>query len=225
MSEVYVDFAIFRAKKREKQFIVRYMDEYMYPSVFDELKRRFLDIFSKSLSPSLSYHNALHTLDVLTQAQNIAKREGIEDPEKLFLLQVASLTHDSGFTEVYFNHEEKSCEIMRREMARYHFPEEKLHFITDLIMATRMPQQPKNHLQEILCDADLDYLGRDDFFEISDRLKKELKEYDILKDDKEWDKKQVEFLEAHHYFTKSSQALRAEKKQSIINLLKAKIEA
>jgi predicted metal-dependent HD superfamily phosphohydrolase len=171
----------------------------------------------------LSYHNSQHTLDVLTQAENIAKLEGITDPEMLFFLKVAALTHDSGFTEVYFNHEEKSCEIMRRELQSYQFPEEKLQFIAELIMATRMPQQPQNHLQQILCDADLDYLGRDDFFEISNRLREELIEFGILKDDKDWDKKQVEFLEAHHYFTKSSQDLRESKKQSIINLLKAKI--
>jgi hypothetical protein len=44
-----------------------------------------------------------------------------------------------------------------------------------LIHVTEIPHKPLNHLQEIICDADLDYLGRNDFQEIADNLKAELK--------------------------------------------------
>ena len=53
-------------------------------------------------------------------------------------------------------------------------------------MATKMPQRPKNLLQQIICDADLDYLGRNDFFILSEKLHKEFIEYKIACNDEEW---------------------------------------
>ena len=47
-------------------------------------------------------------------------------------------------------------------------------------MATKVPQSPKNHLEEILCDCDLDYLGRDDFEKISNNLFSEWKEHGLV---------------------------------------------
>lgn len=45
--------------------------------------------------------------------------------------------------------------------------------ICDLILLTRMPQMASSALGNILCDADLVYLGRDDFFINSFHLKLE----------------------------------------------------
>ena len=76
-----------------------------------------------------------------------------------------------------------------------------------------MPQQPKTLLEEIICDADLDYLGRDDFYPISNGLMSEFIAYGIVKDAKSWDELQIKFLTAHKYFTKTAIETREANKQ------------
>lgn len=93
-----------------------------------------------------------------------------------------------------------------------------------MIAATEIPQSPKNHLEEIICDADLDYLGRDDFFIIGDRLYAELMTLGIVKNETEWNKLQVKFMESHHYYTTTAQKLRAKKKEKNLQLVKAKLK-
>lgn len=83
-----------------------------------------------------------------------------------------------------------------------------------MIMATRLPQSPLSKLAEILCDADLDYLGREDFFEIADTLKREWMQMDFISSDTEWNQKQLGFLSSHTYFTESAMVNRDVGKQT-----------
>ncbi|MEP6845771.1 MAG: phosphohydrolase, partial [Panacibacter sp.] len=86
--------------------------------------------------------------------------------------------------------------------------EAALEKICGLIMATKIPQRPLTHLEKIICDADLDYLGRDDFRRISNALRLEFLAHDIVKNDREWEEKQIHFFEQHKYFTTTSNNLR-----------------
>ena len=95
--------------------------------------------------------------------------------------------------------------------------------IAGMIMATKIPQSPANLAQQVLCDADLDYLGRNDFQMISDRLKQELKSFDIIGSDEEWDQLQVKFFEQHKYFTNTSSNTRHPLKMTHLENLKRKI--
>ncbi len=94
-----------------------------------------------------------------------------------------------------------------------------------MIMATRLPQSPKNYLEEILADADLDDLGRDDFFIIGDKLFLENTIYGDDIDPHEWRLKQLEFMQKHHYFTKSAINLRQAKKDANLERIKAQLES
>ena len=90
-------------------------------------------------------------------------------------------------------------------------------------MATKIPQTPQTKLEEIIADADLDYLGRDDFFEISEYLYKELLNSGIVNNEEQWNILQVDFFEKHHYFTQLSKELRDEKKKKHLVIIKSKI--
>lgn len=172
------------------------------------IKNHVLSILEEGLSTSLTYHNIDHTLDVTAQCLNIAKAEGITDKHIFNELHIASLYHDAGFLYVYVGHEEKGCEMAREQLPEFGISKISIENICAIIRATKMPQSPKNLLQQIMCDADLDYLGRDDFFTISDSLYKEVIDYKIVANKKEWEKLQELFLQSHTYFTKSSQKLR-----------------
>jgi predicted metal-dependent HD superfamily phosphohydrolase len=165
------------------------------------------------LSPHLTYHSKQHTIDVLTQSLRIAASEGIVDPYELLLLKFAALFHDIGFLQTYANHEAKGCELFLQFADSKAFSDAEKDGIQSLIMATKLPQSPKNHLEKVICDADLDYLGRDDFFTIGDNLRKEFLHYNIVPSNEAWEKLQLNFLKNHQYFTESSRTLREPVKQ------------
>jgi class 3 adenylate cyclase len=173
----------------------------------------------KDLDPGLTYHCFDHTLDVLEQSERIASAEGITDPHKLFLLKVAALYHDTGFLRTYRQHEAESFRIFLEDAPRFGFTEAECSEIERLIMVTQIPQQPKDILEKIICDADLDYLGRDDFFTIGDTLRREFILYGVVPDDHAWELLQMKFLSNHAYHTESSRLLREPAKQAHIRRL------
>jgi hypothetical protein len=88
-------------------------------------------------------------------------------------------------------------------------------------MATQMPPRPSTLLQKIICDADLDYLGRSDMIPVSNTLYKELKEQDKIGSFDDWNKLQVKFISGHQYFTKTARSLREVNKQKQIERIKS----
>ncbi|GAB2687969.1 hypothetical protein GCM10027037_07900 [Mucilaginibacter koreensis] len=122
------------------------------------------------------------------------------------------------------NHEVESCLIVEKLLPGFNYTDEEISQIYQMIMATHLPQTPKSHLDKILADADLDYLGRDDFFTIGNLLFKELQTAGILKTEDEWNMMQIRFLENHQYFTQTALQRRQAKKEAHLALLKAKIK-
>jgi len=153
---------------------------------------------------------------------HIAAQEGVSEDDKVLLL-TAALFHDSGFLFGAQEHERKSCDIARQYLPEYGYTEAQIGKICGMIMATKIPQSPQNHLEQILADADLDYLGRDDFFTIGNRLFDELSMFGIVTNERDWNLLQERFLESHHYFTQTAIALRNEKKQQHLNKIKEQL--
>lgn len=184
----------------------------MLNNKYKSIRSHVLEKLKNGLSPLLVYHSVDHTVDVLNQAIRIAGEEGITNEEDLFLLKVATLYHDTGFLYIYTGHEEKSQEIARKELPQFGLSPQQMDKISGLIHATRIPQNPVNHLEQVLCDADLDYLGRDDFFPVANMLFQELLSYKMVANEQEWNHIQIKFLTAHHYFTATSVKIRSGKK-------------
>ena len=97
--------------------------------------------------------------------------------------------------------------------------------ICELIFATEMPPNPKNRLEEIMCDADLDYLGRSDMIPVSTLLYRELKEHNMIKSWNEWNRLQIKFITNHQYFTKTALSLREVNKLKQIERIKKLLES
>lgn len=186
---------------------------------FATIKEHIISRLEKELNPGLGYHNVAHTLDVLEQAEYIACKEGIRDQHDLLLLKTAAVYHDSGFLFTYRGHEQKSCEILTADL-KDKFSEEDIKRMCGMIMATKIPQSPTNLLEQVICDADLDYLGRDDFEPISTYLYKEFIDFKIIPPDAVWDHVQIGFFEMHHYFTPTVIDSRQEKKDKHLRILK-----
>lgn len=172
------------------------------------------------LPASRTYHSLEHTLDVYASVIDIAHAEGVTG-EELTLLKTAALYHDAGFTEQDTHHEEAGCRIVRASLPGFGFSEQQVLAVCRMIMCTRIPQSPEDHMGRILCDADLDYLGRNDFVRIGNTLFEEFRTYGVLSTEREWNALQVKFLEKHRYFTPTNIALREPVKQQHLSALRA----
>jgi len=186
---------------------------------FLDIQEELLDIMEKKLPPSLYYHNIKHTIDVITEVELIGWAEGLKE-EDILLLKLAGLFHDSGHTIGYKNHEEHGARIAKDILTGYKYPEDQIETVCRLIMATKFPPTPKDKLEEVICDSDLDYLGRSDFIPVSNLLYKELKENNMIGSIDEWNMLQLNFIKKHQYFTETARNLREVNKQSQIDRLK-----
>ena len=179
----------------------------------EKAEKFIVDLLDTQLSETLYYHGLHHTLDVLNAAMILADEEGVEDRSDLKLLKTAALFHDSGFLNTYKNHEEEGCRIANVHLSLFGYSQEEIKKICGMIMATKIPQTPTTILEQILCDADLDYLGRDDFEPIAASLFEELKARKLVENETTWNVIQVKFLESHRYHTKSAINKREVQKQ------------
>jgi len=185
-------------------------------------ERRIMKILEKELDHNLYYHCLEHTNDVVRATESIAIQEGVTD-EALFLLKSAATYHDAGFVKVYDDNEVVGAQMAEEILPEYGYTLDQVKIVKELIFVTRIPHKPKNLLEEIMCDADLDYLGRNDFHQISDRLCRELMERGKIKNHRHWDEVQVSFFKLHRYFTASSKNLRDDKKKQNLKEIKERL--
>jgi uncharacterized protein len=166
-----------------------------------QMKEFVLNLLKDNLSKDLYYHNPEHTLYVLEKALEIGRNEGCTEVE-LDLIGAAALWHDTGYTKTYRNHEEESCMMARQYLPDYGYSSVEIEKIIGMIMATKIPQVPKNKLEEIISDADLEYLGTAGFETKAFELFRELQFINPALTKEKWNHTQVLFLKKHHYFTR-----------------------
>ena len=140
---------------------------------FEKVREFIVEKLQRELPAVYRYHSFAHVMDVYAAAEELAALEGLSDYETS-LLRTAVLYHDCGFTEQSQNHELIGCRIARETLPNFNYSAAELDTICAMIMATKIPQNPHNLMEKIICDADLDYLGRDDFWEIGNKLYQEL---------------------------------------------------
>jgi predicted metal-dependent HD superfamily phosphohydrolase len=187
---------------------------------FQKAKSYIATRLRKELPKHLTYHSVAHVKDVYQAAERLAKAEGIKG-EDLKLLLTAVMYHDCGFMVQSKDHEAIGCDIAREALPQFGYTPEQIERICGMILATRIPQSPTNLLEEIIADADLDYLGRDDFWSIGRQLFEELQMYGIIQTEEEWNALQIRFLEQHHYFTRTAIATRKAQKDAYLAMLKS----
>jgi uncharacterized protein len=186
---------------------------------FDKAKVHIFNRLETELSPLLAYHNLAHTRDdVLPAARRLAEMEHIQG-EGLLLLLTAACYHDTGFIEQYFLNEGIAAKIATDTLPGFGYSPEQVQVITGIILATRMPQTPHNLLEQVMADADLDSLGRPDYWELRVALRREYELFLGPVSETTWLRSQLEFIRNHQYFTPSARALREEKKQEHIREL------
>ena len=174
----------------------------MRQDFIDTVQEQVKQIFNENAPPENVYHNLSHTTEVVTAVKEIAADEGVGDDD-LEILLIAAWFHDSGYVKTCKGHEEVSVEYVREFLQSIKYPEDKIKEIESLISTTKMPQSPKNHLEEILCDADLHHIGMKGFEEKGDLLRLEYeKRCKEVCTDQKWLEISLKFINQHHFFTR-----------------------
>ena len=161
----------------------------------------------RELDARLVYHSVDHTLDVVAAAERLADAEGVvgEDRE---LLVTAAYFHDVGFVKKYAANEAVGADLARRTLPDFGYTRAQIRRIEGLILATAIPHRPADALEQLMCDADMDYLGRPDYWPIAARLRLELSTHGKHFSLPDWLALQVRFLTEHRYFSASALRLR-----------------
>lgn len=182
------------------------------------LRKQVLEDLKSDLPEELTYHGVDHTLDVLRVCNQYIRRENLPAEER-YLLRIGAVVHDMGFLKGPKNHEETGAEMASKLMRKLGFPEAGIELVQGLVLATKIPQSPQTPLQRIICDADLDYLGRKDYPEISQKLLMELRNMKVISTQEQWRELQIDFLRKHRFHTPFAQQYREPQKQVWLNKL------
>ena len=186
---------------------------------YQEVYNFLINKLEKDLPSYLVYHNAQHTKNVIAAVEHLAYTENVSDND-LILLKTAALFHDAGFLQQAEDHEEISCEIANQYLPQYNYTPAQIEIICRAIKDTKIPQIAEDHLGKILCDADLYYLGTEEYTANATNLFKEFKKTNYIKTAAEWQGQQIAFLSLHKYFTQT--AINEREVQKQINLQKLK---
>lgn len=174
-------------------------------------------------SATLCFHNIEHILQVVDATKKISAYYKLSEKDN-FIVLIAAYFHDVGYyTGPKEGHELRSTEIAENFLQERAVEVDLIQAVKNCIIATRMPQQPKNLLEEIVCDADLFHLGSDGF---SERNKLMRKEAGICSgktiEKSNWRQGTIDLMEKHHYHTSYAKLFLTDKKAENLNALKKK---
>lgn len=192
-------------------------------------RRYALERLGRELAPMLCYHCLAHTRDdVAAAAERLADLEGLAGEDRLLLL-TAAYFHDIGYVERRADHEAAGIRIAQAVLPDFGYSPGQVQAIGQLLLATQLPQTPATLAEQILADADLDVLGRADYWDRSRALRAEWEFFGLRVTDAEWYQSQLDFLRQHHYFTASARRLRQPTKQAhmarLARLLRGEVTA
>lgn len=166
-----------------------------YPDICFQI----LDEYKEKLASYLTYHSYKHIIDVANVCDKYIRLYKIDD-DMAKLIRIAAISHDFGYTVSPVDHEERSITLIEPVLTHI-LKQNEIELVNGMIRATKIPQQPKTFYEKILADADLDYLGRKDYDELSEQLYQEFLHFGVIKTEYEWLDLQIKFLENHQFHT------------------------
>ena len=162
------------------------------------------------------FHNLEHTRNVVSAVEEIGTHIELAEDEMESAI-VAAWLHDIGYLQGEGDHERHAADKARELLDSWGASQQKVAEVSEAILATKVPQQPKSLIAKVVCDADLYHLSTASCTEQSARLREEWETQGkgSMGDD-EWRRHNLDFLENHRYHTPYGQTiLQAGKKKNI----------
>ncbi len=200
------------------------MSEVEQPDIITAAEDHVRQIFEQKIPSNIYvYHNWVHTCQVRDEVLLLARHAGVTNGE-LEMLNLATLFHDVGFSEVYAGHEEHSKRIAREFLSKAGYPEERIAKIEQLIEATKVDVKPAGKLEALLKDADTSSLGKSHFHIFTNSLRKELNSLqNAVLSKRDWARTNLRFLDEHEYYSQEGNERYAQMKAENRKLLAAEL--
>jgi len=191
--------------------------------VLKKVEKFTSDILKNEISKDFIYHNFGHTNRVVDAAKKIGLKSGLSESD-LEIVTIAAWFHDTGYKNGGIKHERAGAIIAREFLSDITYPEEKIAKVEGCIMASQMPQNPKNLSEQILCDADLSHLAGENYKDMADKMHREIEHIKGEKiPDELWNEMNYNFLKDHKYFTNyAKNELEPVKEENLKKIIKEK---
>lgn len=181
-------------------------------------------LFATEIKPQICYHNLDHTVSIVKRVGELAHfyQLPVSDQSDLFL---AGWLHDIGYWDGNpEEHEAVGAEMAGEFLGQFGFDMARIQRIQSAILATKIPQQPKDLFESILCDSDLYHLAGDDWFDQTLLLKKEREKiYGRVMELLPFLKLSREFVSRHQYHTDYARTHMEPQKQNNLQKLERMI--
>jgi adenylate cyclase len=193
------------------------------PIDFEHMRKDIINQLKALLPEHVVYHDIHHTLNVEKAAIRYAKLEGL-DEESIILLRTAVLYHDAGYILQPEQNEPFAIKMAGDKLPKFGYSNEQIQLVQKIIEATIVGNKPQNLLQKIMCDADHDYLGRPDYYQVATKLRQELENFGTVMTEQEWIDYQYKYMtDQHRYYTETAKNIRIQGKKARIAELKAQL--
>ena len=179
--------------------------------------------FAHKLDSKFTYHNCSHTGYVVRSVKKLCAIMKVKEHE-MNLLSVAAWFHDLGFTKQIEGHEQIGAQLAEEFLLANKVDEKEITLVKSCILATRYPQYPTTILEQIICDADLMYLGDKDFFKISANLRQEWEfTKSITYSDADWYRMNLNFISFHRFHTRYAFSNVERQRNKTVKILEMKL--
>jgi predicted metal-dependent HD superfamily phosphohydrolase len=170
-------------------------------SILRESRAYVRKLLGSKLEPWVAYHDYRHTAETFRACREIGRAAGL-GKEDLEIALLAALFHDAGYTETVKGHEKRGAVIAARFLRSKGYPAKSIRGVRGAILATTMPQRPRNLVEAVVCDADMIYVGTKEFFRKNDLLREEIEgREEIVVEPRSWLRHSLEFLQGQTYHT------------------------
>ena len=181
------------------------------------------EILDHQLPKDYIFHSKEHTLDVLKNVELIGNYIKLKEDE-MNILRVCALFHDVGYIRTYKGHEMESAIIAKKFLQNENIDENHISQVISAIKATKVPQNPKDKLSKILCDADLMHLTYNNYFDQVEMMRMEWQFMGIANlTINEFHINSVKFFNSHHYHSEYGRKVLQQKKEKNLKRIKAEI--
>lgn len=169
-------------------------------NLISKTEKFVVHLLNNKLDNKFVYHNLAHTQRVVEKAKELAELAQISEIEKTHLILSAWL-HDTGFTEKIENHEDESVKIATAFLTEQGYSNNDIEAVCNLILATKIDNEPKNELEKIIRDADCAHIGSKNYLDVAELLRKEweLTSNKTITEAK-WLEESINFLSTQHRF-------------------------
>ncbi|MBI3006682.1 MAG: HD family phosphohydrolase [Ignavibacteriales bacterium] len=175
-----------------------------------------VSLFQSELPAEYVYHSLDRTEATVKAARQLAKDASLKKGEREVVL-LASWFHDAGYISTSEGHEEKSTELATAFLLNHQYPQEQINRVAGCIRATKVPNNPQDGCEEIVCDADNSYLFSKQFAPRNDLRRLEADSGTLPPiPDAEWFKGTIDFLKSRTLFTAPARKLYGKRRSKIL---------